>query len=315
MESLSQDNHKINSGYILITGVAGFIASHLIQHLNEWGIQNLIIVDDFGDEAKRKNWENKSFAQKVERYFLFDWLEREKPVLNCVVHLGARTDMNEQNFEVCRELNYNYTIHLWKYCVANKIPFIYTTVAAVYEDKIDTSDNHELLSEFQPTIPYLLSKHEFDCWATRQKYQPPIWAGLRLFEVYGKGEEHKGINASIVHHFKQTTIPSVDSIQPNSAKKHDLIHVKDVVAIIDWMMQQMIVGAWQPNTNGIFNVGTGSAYSKDDVQSLFNNMSNPTHPNIIQIESNKGANIKKLRNAGFIATFSTLQEGIEDLLK
>ncbi len=315
MESLLKNNNEAKAGYILITGAAGFIASHLIEHLNTWGIQNLIIVDDFGVEAKRKNWESKSYAYKVERYFLFDWLEKEKPLLNCVIHLGARTDMNEQNFEVCRELNYNYTIHLWKYCVTNKIPFVYTTIALIYGDRIDATDNHEILNEFQPQIPYLISKHDFDCWATKQKYQPPIWVGLRLFEVYGKGEEHKGINASIVHQFNQTPPPTIDTLQNQLSKKHDLIYVMDVISVIDWIMQKMISGVWQPLANGIYNLGTGHAYAVADIQAILRHTNNHPEKPAFQIKPNQGANIQKLLNTEFSGTFSTLQEGIAELLK
>ena len=43
------------------------------------GCENLILVDDFGVEEKRKNWERKKFEAIVERYNLFDWLEQHNP--------------------------------------------------------------------------------------------------------------------------------------------------------------------------------------------------------------------------------------------
>ncbi|MDP1842104.1 MAG: NAD-dependent epimerase/dehydratase family protein, partial [Sediminibacterium sp.] len=46
---------------IIITGAAGFIGSCMIQFLNENGFTNLILVDDFGVEEKRVNWESKQF--------------------------------------------------------------------------------------------------------------------------------------------------------------------------------------------------------------------------------------------------------------
>ena len=44
---------------IVITGTAGFIGSVMVQYLNEQGLTNLLLVDDFGVEEKRKNWEKK----------------------------------------------------------------------------------------------------------------------------------------------------------------------------------------------------------------------------------------------------------------
>jgi ADP-L-glycero-D-manno-heptose 6-epimerase len=49
--------------------------------LNEQGYENLILVDDFGVEEKRKNWEVRKFETIVERYNLFDWLNRHNPQL------------------------------------------------------------------------------------------------------------------------------------------------------------------------------------------------------------------------------------------
>ena len=46
-----------NNSCIVITGAAGFIGSCMVQYLNEQGFENLILVDDFGVEKKRKNCE------------------------------------------------------------------------------------------------------------------------------------------------------------------------------------------------------------------------------------------------------------------
>lgn len=46
---------------ILLTGAAGFIGSCLLQHLNELGEKNIIIVDDFQHEKKQKNLIGKKY--------------------------------------------------------------------------------------------------------------------------------------------------------------------------------------------------------------------------------------------------------------
>ena len=90
---------------IILTGAAGFIGSDMAQCLNELGFRNLILVDDFGVEEKRKNWETKAYAHIVERHSLFEWLQLHEPKIGMVIHLGARTDTTEFNYAVHEELN------------------------------------------------------------------------------------------------------------------------------------------------------------------------------------------------------------------
>lgn len=48
-----------NTSYIIVTGAAGFIGSCMVEHLNTLDCRNLILVDDFGVEAKRKTGNRK----------------------------------------------------------------------------------------------------------------------------------------------------------------------------------------------------------------------------------------------------------------
>ena len=60
---------------IVVTGAAGFIGSCVVKWLNEHGYSQLLLVDDFGEEEKRKNWEATQFVRNIERQAFFDWLE------------------------------------------------------------------------------------------------------------------------------------------------------------------------------------------------------------------------------------------------
>src|ERR1700754_4915270 len=93
------------TSHIIITGAAGFIGSCMTAYLNEQGYDNLILVDDFGVEEKRKNWEGNRYAYIVERYNLFDWLKENDIATDCFIHLGARTDTTEFDYSIHEELN------------------------------------------------------------------------------------------------------------------------------------------------------------------------------------------------------------------
>jgi ADP-L-glycero-D-manno-heptose 6-epimerase len=59
-----QDSNTHNET-IIVTGAAGFIGSCMVQYLNDNGYTNLILVDDFGIEEKRKNWESKTYSTSL----------------------------------------------------------------------------------------------------------------------------------------------------------------------------------------------------------------------------------------------------------
>jgi nucleoside-diphosphate-sugar epimerase len=61
---------------IVVTGAAGFIGSCMAAKLNEMGHDDLILVDDFTKEAKRRNWEGKRYMDKIQRDDFFAWAEK-----------------------------------------------------------------------------------------------------------------------------------------------------------------------------------------------------------------------------------------------
>ena len=186
---------------IVVTGAAGFIASAVVAGLNERGYSNLILVDDFTKEAKRSNWEKKCYLKLVDRTVFPEWLSTHASEIEFVIHLGARTDTTEFDWNTFLRLNLNYTQRLWEICSDNNIPFIYASSAATYGDgAFGHKDNHEVVNQLVPLNPYGRSKNEFDKWALQKSKQPPFWAGLKFFNVYGPNEYHKGRMASVILH-------------------------------------------------------------------------------------------------------------------
>ncbi len=318
---------------IIITGAAGFIGSCMVELLNEKGITNLILVDDFGPEDKRKNWESKQFETIVERQSLFTWLADHKPSISAVIHLGARTDTTEFNYAIHEELNLEYSKMLWNYAVANQIPFIYASSAATYgAGEHGYKDDHAILDQLTPLNPYGISKNEFDKWAIRQQNQPPCWTGLKFFNVYGPNEYHKERMASVIwHSFNQ--IKANGSVKLFKSHKEgfkdgeqlrDFIYVKDVVSVIEWMFETMDSAKWETKNNGIYNLGTGAARSFIDlVNATFKGLDLKPVIEFIDMPLDirdkyqyfTEANMSKLKNAGYLKDFFSLEEGVDDYVR
>jgi ADP-L-glycero-D-manno-heptose 6-epimerase len=186
---------------IIITGAAGFIGSCMVQYLNEKGLKNLILVDKFIHSEKDRNWKRKKYQYLVDRELLLEWLDENKPKVDFVIHLGARTDTTEFDYNIHRELNVEYSQDVWNYCTANDIPLIYASSAATYgAGELGYDDDNTLLADLKPLNPYGVSKNEFDLWAVQQLNAPSFWAGLKFFNVYGPNEYHKKRMASVIFH-------------------------------------------------------------------------------------------------------------------
>lgn len=329
-----------NPSYIIVTGAAGFIGSRMVKYLNELGFRDLILVDDFGIEAKRKNWEQTAYAHIVERYNLIDWLELHQPKIECIIHLGARTDTTEFDYSIHETLNVEYSKAVWKYCTLHQIPLIYASSAATYGDgAFGYNDDHEVVSKLQPLNPYGISKNEFDKWALAQNEHPPFWAGLKFFNVYGPDEYHKGRMASVIWHAfnqiqKEGYVKLFKSHRPDfkdGEQLRDFIYVKDVVSVIEWIHESMskgllseVHGPWSMDKNGLYNLGTGHARTFIDlVKATFAGLDR--EPNIHFIDMPEDirdkyqyfteANMQKLRNAGYTAPFTSLEAGVNDYVR
>jgi ADP-L-glycero-D-manno-heptose 6-epimerase len=311
---------------IIVTGAAGFIGSCLVGLLNQQGYTNLILVDEFSSAQKAPNLEGKQFTDKIEREQFFDWLTKHQPTIGFVFHIGARTDTTEFNYAVHQHLNVDYSQKIWNYCSAQQIPLVYASSAATYgAGELGYNDDHELPYSLKPLNPYGVSKNEFDKWALQQTAQPPFWAGLKFFNVYGPNEYHKARMASVIFHSyhqikKEGVVKLFKSHRPDfkdGQQLRDFIYVKDVIAVCYWLMQN------QP-ASGIYNLGTGKARAFEDlVKSTFAGLDKA--PAITYIDMPEDirdkyqyfteANMQKLRNAGYTAPFYSLEEGVEDYVR
>jgi ADP-L-glycero-D-manno-heptose 6-epimerase len=315
---------------IVITGTAGFIGSVCVQFFNEREWNQLLLVDDFGVEAKRKNWEQKKFVKVIERQSFIEQLPSLDFTIDAIVHLGARTDTTEFNYAIHEELNVEYSKALWNYAAEKQIPFIYASSAATYGGgENGYNDTHTILDKLTPLNPYGISKNEFDKWAIAQEATPPNWAGLKFFNVYGPNEGHKGRMASVIFHafnqIKETGLVKLFKSHKegfeDGQQLRDFVYVKDVVNVIYWMLQKMLASKWDNSLNGLYNLGTGKARSFYDLaantftaQGLQPNIEFIDMPLDIRDKYQyfTEANMHKLLAAGYDQPFSSLEDGVKD---
>jgi ADP-L-glycero-D-manno-heptose 6-epimerase len=182
-----------------------------------------------------------------------------------------------------------------------------------------------LTPQLKPLNPYGDSKNDFDIWVLEQKSKPLFWAGLKFFNVYGPNEYHKGRMASVVFHaFNQITangaLKLFRSHNPDyrdGEQLRDFVYVKDVVKVCMFLKNN------RPE-NGLYNLGSGKARTFLDLGKLtFKAMGIAENISFIDTPEDirdkyqyfTEADMSKLRDAGYIEAFMTLEEGIADYVQ
>ena len=314
---------------IIITGAAGFIASNMAAALNAAGQNSLVLVDDFSRADKEGNWQGKRYGTLLERSRLHGWIDAHHEEVGFIIHMGARTDTTETRWPIFQELNLGYTERLWGQCCRYHIPLIYASSAATYGNGAHGYvDSHEIVPILRPMNAYGRSKNGFDKWALRQAAkgsQPPFWAGLKFFNVYGPNEYHKGRMASVVLHTFESVSATGSmglfrSHRPDfkdGMQLRDFVYVKDACDVMLWLMEH------KPQS-GLYNLGTGRAQSFLDLaHATFKAMGKKPNIHFIDIPEDirdkyqyfTEANMDKLRAAGYPKPFLNLDEGVKDYVK
>ena len=308
---------------IVVTGAAGFISSCLITKLNNLDKKNLILVDDFSNDQKNKNLQNKSFIKKIDRTIFLDWFKSNTFHITEVYHIGARTDTMDSDLAIFDKLNLNYSKKLWEICTQYSIPLIYASSAATYGlGEFGFEDNHDIVSKLKPLNAYAVSKNNFDKWVLKQNDHPPFWSGVKFFNVYGPNEFHKGRMSSVIFHafnqIKKTgsvgLFKSYNEKYTDGEQLRDFIYVKDVIDILVVMMDMK-------KQSGLFNIGSGKSRTFNDlVNATFKAMDMKCNIRYIdmpigirdQYQYFTKANTKKIRDVYNINYFTEMEKGVFD---
>lgn len=308
---------------IVVTGAAGFIGSCLISRLNADFFNYIIAVDDFSILGKLPNLQNKKIRQKVERTQFFEWLNQNYKHVECIFHIGARTDTTEFDTKIFEELNVNYSKKIWNAAIEYQIPVIYASSAATYGlGENGYEDDETKIQTLKPLNPYGDSKNEFDIWALQQKKKPFFWAGLKFFNVYGPNEYHKSRMASVIFHTfnqinnsgKSKLFKSHNPEFKDGEQLRDFIYVKDVVEVCMFLLNHR-------KNSGIYNLGTGKARTFLDLaKNVFKNLDKPENIEFIETPIDirdkyqyfTESKMQKLINIGYKKPFHSLEDGISD---
>jgi ADP-L-glycero-D-manno-heptose 6-epimerase len=311
---------------VVVTGGAGFIGRNLVEALNQRGEENIFLVDSLGRGEKWRNlaglvfedvWDIDAFRGRVRGGVL--------PEIATIFHLGACSATDETNADYLLDNNYRMTRELCEWSLGNGIRFIYASSAATYGGgEHGYSDSDEITPRLSPLNMYGYSKHIFDLWALRSGHLRTI-AGIKYFNVFGPGEDHKGdmrsvVNKAVSQIVRTGRVQLFRSHRPEYAdgeQLRDFVYVKDAVA-------QTLFYHDNPNVSGLFNCGSGTANSwKSLALAVFAALGR--EPNIEFIDMPISirekyqyftkADTKKARSAGYNRPFLELEVAVRDYVQ
>jgi ADP-L-glycero-D-manno-heptose 6-epimerase len=312
---------------IVVTGGAGFIGSNIVAALAARGAPDIVVCDRMTRDERWQNLKGRELAAIVPPEQLLDFLRGNVASIDTVIHMGAISSTTETDVGLLVENNYLFSLALWEWCAANRKRFVYASSAATYGDGaagFGDDASPAALAKLQPLNPYGWFKHLFDRRVARLLAngapQPPQWAGLKFFNVYGPNEYHKGDQRSVVHQAwrtasQQRKVVLFRSHRPGVAdgeQARDFVYVNDTVEVVLWLLDH-------PNVSGLFNLGSGKARTfKDLAHAVFAALSQT--PRVEYVDTPEAiraryqyfteAPMQRLRAAGYTRPFTSLEEGV-----
>ncbi len=231
-----------------VTGASGFIGSHLAKRLESDG-HEIVVIDNLLT-GSRDNLPGRPLLKCISEISTAGHID-------FVFHLGmpSSTTLYRENPLLAGESVKDF-MHLLEYCRKNGARMVFASTSSMYNGNIVPFREDMAIV---PTDIYTETRYFMERMSEvyKQLYGVRCLA-LRLFSVYGEGEESKGSLANVVSQMLWTRRKDmVFDIYDRKARR-DFIHVDDVVeAFVRAMKKRRLCG--------VLNAGTGISYSVGEI--------------------------------------------------
>ncbi len=244
---------------VLVTGGAGFIGSVLVRASLEAG-DSVRVLDDFST-GRRENLSTVRADVEILEGTIVDPGTVVDAARGCdaVFHLAALASVSQSVEDPVRSHAVNATGTLNVLEAAREIGVrrvVYASSCAVYGDAAKPP-----IAETAPTLPvspYALQKLVGELYLQRYHalYGLP-GVGLRLFNVYGPGQDPRSPYAAVIPRFVSALVKGeIPILHGDGEQVRDFVFVRDVVLAF-----RAALGASGSVCGRIFNVGSGAGVS------------------------------------------------------
>jgi len=244
---------------VLVTGGAGFIGSNLANHL---ATDNDVVALDDGYLGTPENLD--PAVEYVEASVLEDDLPTDVDVL---FHLAARSSyaMHEENPTAGARVNVEGFVNTVDQARQDGCEtVVYASTSSIYGSRTEPSPEDMPVTV---NTGYEASKMARERYAEYfHNHYGLSLAGLRFFSVYqgyGGAEEHKGEYANVIAQFADDIASGrPPKLYGDGTQTRDFTHVSDIVRGTELAAEHEL--------DGVYNLGTGNAYSFNTVVEMIN---------------------------------------------
>jgi len=249
----------------LITGVAGFVGSHLAECLLSLNFK-VVGIDNFFS-GHRENmlsfFDNENFyfhETSITEPHLLDKLKRLHPDLSYCFHLAAIVSVpySMDHIEETMEINYRATETLVRESTElGFTAFVFAGSAAEYGNDQRLPLQEQYASDKTKHLsPYGRSKF----LASQRVAEERGGVALRCFNIYGPRQDPASPYSGVVSRFVDAALAGKSlTILGDGMQTRDFVYVSDVAAA--YLHAAGLKGPISSPLNGIYNVGTGQAVS------------------------------------------------------
>jgi UDP-glucose 4-epimerase len=237
---------------ILITGGAGFIGSHIVEHYQ--GIAEEIRVLDNLRTGYLHNLEGFDHEWIPGSVTDREAVRRAVRGVDCIFHLAALVSVPESMAKPgeCVDINVQGLLNVLEEAAeAGVRKLVFASSAAVYGDNPSVPKLETMLPE--PKSPYAITKLDGEYYLEMFQREGRLeTAALRFFNVFGPRQDPAGAYAAAVPIFIEKALKNQDiSVFGDGEQTRDFIYVKDIVGAL-------VFAAETQGVSGVFNAGYGA---------------------------------------------------------
>ena len=244
----------------LVTGGAGFIGSHIVEHLVQRG-DDVTVLDNLITGSK----ENLTKINDKINFVNGDirdhkLLEKLVSDTTCVFHEAALASV-QQSFSMKDEyiaVNVAGTENIFKLAKEYGFKIVYASSSSVYGNpkKIPVKEDDER----KPINPYAKTKLDGEDLAKKYSEIGVKVIGLRYFNVFGKrqSKEYAGVIKLFLQRIQQKKSPKING---DGLQTRDFVHIDDVV-------KANVLAMGSDINHRFLNVGSGLPTSVLDLANL-----------------------------------------------